>query len=146
MIGKIGSYTVFMTPPSTPKPTVEQPVFDSRRRLWFLRLHQCSLHLNSLISLFSPPMTLLPGSLRMLSPKYRMYRNAEFACGYGAKLIFGSESGGLDNQGSWRFCESSTSFEMSFHGSGCGEGGENFWWWWWWRLMKELAAVMKMML
>jgi hypothetical protein len=57
----------------------------------------------------------------------KYYRNAEFACGYGAKLIFGSEGGGLDNQGSWSFCESSTSFEMSFHGS-CGEGGENFWW------------------
>ena len=43
-----------------------------RRRSWFLRLHQCSLHLSNLISLFSPPMTLLPGSLRMLSPKCRM--------------------------------------------------------------------------
>ncbi|GMY05392.1 leucine-rich repeat extensin-like protein 1 isoform X3 [Fagus crenata] len=33
MIGKIGPYTVFMTPPSTPKPTVEQPVFDSPKKI-----------------------------------------------------------------------------------------------------------------
>uniref|UniRef100_A0A2N9GY84 Uncharacterized protein n=1 Tax=Fagus sylvatica TaxID=28930 RepID=A0A2N9GY84_FAGSY len=33
MIGKIGPYTVFMTPPSTPKPAVEQPVFDSPKKI-----------------------------------------------------------------------------------------------------------------
>eukprot|EP00257_Ricinus_communis_P023347 XP_015583298.1 uncharacterized protein LOC8270705 [Ricinus communis] len=32
MIGKIGPYTVFMTPPSTPKP-VEQPVFESPKKM-----------------------------------------------------------------------------------------------------------------
>ncbi|XP_048423687.1 uncharacterized protein LOC103934854 [Pyrus x bretschneideri] len=31
MIGKIGPYTVFMTPPSTPKPP--EPVFDSPRKV-----------------------------------------------------------------------------------------------------------------
>ncbi|PON92377.1 hydroxyproline-rich glycoprotein family protein [Trema orientale] len=31
MIGKIGPYTVFMTPPSTPKPP--QPVFDSPKKV-----------------------------------------------------------------------------------------------------------------
>ncbi|PON75894.1 hydroxyproline-rich glycoprotein family protein [Parasponia andersonii] len=31
MIGKIGPYTVFMTPPSTPKPP--QPVFDSPEKV-----------------------------------------------------------------------------------------------------------------
>ena len=33
MIGKIGPHTVFMTPPSTPKPAVEQPVFDSPKKI-----------------------------------------------------------------------------------------------------------------
>ncbi|GLT54643.1 hypothetical protein SLA2020_278250 [Shorea laevis] len=32
MIGKIGPYTVFMTPPSTPKPT-QKPVFDSPKKI-----------------------------------------------------------------------------------------------------------------
>lgn len=31
MIGKIGPYTVFMTPPSTPKPP--EPVFDSPKKV-----------------------------------------------------------------------------------------------------------------
>ncbi|XP_060670646.1 uncharacterized protein LOC107413704 isoform X2 [Ziziphus jujuba] len=32
VIGKIGPYTVFMTPPSTPKPAA-QPVFDSPKKV-----------------------------------------------------------------------------------------------------------------
>uniref|UniRef100_A0A2N9EGC4 Uncharacterized protein n=1 Tax=Fagus sylvatica TaxID=28930 RepID=A0A2N9EGC4_FAGSY len=30
---KNGPYMVFMTPPSTPKPAVEQPVFDSPKKI-----------------------------------------------------------------------------------------------------------------
>ncbi|XP_050272604.1 leucine-rich repeat extensin-like protein 1 isoform X3 [Quercus robur] len=34
MIGKIGPYTVFMTPPSTPSPKpFQQPVFDSPKKI-----------------------------------------------------------------------------------------------------------------
>ncbi|KDP35370.1 hypothetical protein JCGZ_10354 [Jatropha curcas] len=34
MIGKIGPYTVFMTPPSTPKPAeMDQPVFHSPKKV-----------------------------------------------------------------------------------------------------------------
>ncbi|KAJ0031404.1 hypothetical protein Pint_14096 [Pistacia integerrima] len=33
MIGKIGPYTVFVTPPSTPKPVVDQPVFESPQKV-----------------------------------------------------------------------------------------------------------------
>ncbi|XP_044463193.1 uncharacterized protein LOC123194106 [Mangifera indica] len=33
MIGKIGPYTVFVTPPATPKPVVDQPVFESPQKV-----------------------------------------------------------------------------------------------------------------
>lgn len=32
-IGKIGPYTVFMTPPSTPKPPEQPPIFDSPKKV-----------------------------------------------------------------------------------------------------------------
>uniref|UniRef100_A0A2N9F099 Uncharacterized protein n=1 Tax=Fagus sylvatica TaxID=28930 RepID=A0A2N9F099_FAGSY len=99
MIGKIGPYTVFMTPPSTPKPTVEQPVFDSPKKI-----------------VVPPPPPVQP-------PPQQFDKSIQSS-----------------NDSVTGFFKNAVTKVQN----GCGEGGENFWWWW--RLMKELAAVMKMML
>ncbi|GMY37002.1 leucine-rich repeat extensin-like protein 1 isoform X3 [Fagus crenata] len=72
MIGKIGPYTVFMTPPSTPKPAVEQPVFDSPKKIVVPPPPPVQPPPQQFDKSIQSSMTLLPGSLRMLSPKCRM--------------------------------------------------------------------------